>query len=140
MIELIREIQPWLQQKTFTNFHKVEGIHVSAYSPLGNANSIYSKGQQYPQLMADETLTAIGKKHGKTGAQTALAWGINMGFSVLPKSKTPERIIENLGADFELPQEDMDKIAGLDKKLRLNDPSAGFRWNFYEGLDGKEAY
>jgi hypothetical protein len=30
------------------------------------------------------------------------------------------------------------KIDGLDKKLRFNDPSESFGWNFYSDLDGKK--
>ena len=32
----------------------------------------------------------------------------------------------------------MKKIDALDKKLRFNDPSGSFGWNFYKDLDGKE--
>jgi len=61
-------------------------------------------------------LVEIGKKHNKTGAQIALAWGITKGHSVLPKSKTPSRIAANLEGDFKLPEEDMKKIESIDKK------------------------
>ena len=33
--------------------------------------------------------------------------------------------------------EDVKKVDSLDKKLRFNDPSESFRWNFYADLDGK---
>lgn len=88
--------------------------------------------------MDDPVLVEIGKKHGKTGAQVALAWGIAMGHSVIPKSKTESRIKANLEGDFELPSEDVEEIAKIDKKLRFNDPSANFGWNFYSDLDGKK--
>jgi len=90
------------------------------------------------KLMDDPVLVEIGKKHGKTGAQVALAWGISMGHSVIPKSKTESRIKANLEGDFELPKEDVDKIAKIDKKMRFNDPSANFGCNFYSDLDGKK--
>ena len=80
----------------------------------------------------------IGKKYNKSGAQVALAWGIQSGHSVLPKSKTPSRIKDNLDGDFKLEQADLDKIANIDKKLRFNDPSGNFGWNFYADLDGKK--
>ena len=90
------------------------------------------------KLIDDPTLVEVGKKYGKTGAQVALAWGIAQGNSVLPKSKTPNRIEENYGGDFKLSEEDMQKIACVDRKFRLNDPSKGFRWNFYADLEGKQ--
>ena len=49
------------------------------YSPFGNQNEIYSKGQEMGKLMDDPTLVEIGKKYNKSGAQVALAWGIAKG-------------------------------------------------------------
>ena len=105
---------------------------------FGNQNEIYSSGQNIGQLIDDPTLVEIGKKYNKSGAQVALAWGIQSGHSVLPKSKTPSRIKDNLDGDFKLEQADLDEITTIDKKLRLNDPSGNFGWNFYADLDGKK--
>ncbi|KAF2018634.1 Aldo/keto reductase [Aaosphaeria arxii CBS 175.79] len=131
------ELHPWLQQNEFTQFHKEKGIHVTQYSPFGNQNEIYDSGKGIGKLMDDPVLVEIGKKHGKTGAQVALAWGIAKGHSVLPKSKTESRIKANLEGDFELSEEEVKKIESIDKKLRFNDPSARFSWDFYTDLDGK---
>ena len=90
------------------------------------------------KLIDDETLVEIGKKYGKSGAQVALAWGIAHGRTVIPKSKTESRIKQNLEGDFKLDADDVKKIDGLDKKLRFNDPSGSFGWNFYTDLDGKK--
>ena len=92
------------------------------------------------KLIDDPTLAEIGKKYGggKSGAQVALAWGVTRGHSVLPKSKTPGRIEDNIKGDFKLEEEDMKRIEGIDRKLRFNDPSGSFGWNFYEDLDGKK--
>lgn len=62
------------------------------YSPFGNQNNIYDSGKDMGKLMDNPVLVEIGKKHGKTGAQVALAWGIAKGHSVIPKSKTENRI------------------------------------------------
>lgn len=80
----------------------------------------------------------IGKKYGKTGAQVALAWGIAHGHSVIPKSKTPERVRANLEGDFKLDEQDVLKINGMDRKLRFNDSSDSFGYNFFTDLDGKQ--
>jgi alcohol dehydrogenase (NADP+) len=53
-------------------------------------------------------------------------------------SKTESRIKSNLEGDFTLPQEDVAKIDVIDKKLRFNDPSKSFGWDFYTDLDGKK--
>lgn len=132
------ELHPWLQQKKFDEWHKSKGIHLTQYSPFGNQNAIYSKGEDLGKLMEDPVLVEIGKKYNKTGAQVALAWGIAHGRSVIPKSKTESRIKANLEGDFKLDADDVKKIDSIDKKFRFNDPSDSFGWEFYSDLDGKQ--
>ena len=57
---------------------------------------------------------------------------------MIPKSKTPQRIKDNLGGDFKLEPEDLKKLDGLDKKLRFNDASKSFGYDYFKDLDGKE--
>ena len=132
------ELHPYLQQKGFADWHRQKGINITQYSPFGNQNEIYSKGQDMGKLIDDPALAEIGKKYGsgKSGAQVALAWGIAKGHAVVPKSKTPARIRENLEGDFELSKEDVEKVDALDKKLRFNNPSGNFGWEFYKDLEG----
>ena len=73
------ENHPWLAQHDFFKFHKDNGIVVMQYSPFGNQNEIYDKGQKMGKLMDDPKLVEIGKKYNKSGAQVALAWGISKG-------------------------------------------------------------
>lgn len=128
------ELHPYLQQKAFVDWHKSKGIHVTQYSPFGNSNPIY--GSKVGLLIDDPLINEVGQKYGKSGAQVALAWGIAEGHSVIPKSKTPARIKANLEGDFKLAPEDVQKINTIDKKLRFNNPSAMFGYQFYTGLDG----
>ncbi|KAL8770056.1 MAG: hypothetical protein Q9209_004094 [Squamulea sp. 1 TL-2023] len=128
------EVHPYLQQNEACEWFQGKGIHVQQCSPQ---NEIYSKGQNMGKLIDDPFLVEIGKKYNKNGAQVALAWGIAHGRSVLPKSKTPSRIKDNLEGDFKLDAEDPEKLKGLDKGMRFNDPSANFGFNFYIGEDGK---
>jgi len=132
------ELHPWLQQHAFCEFNNTKGIHITQYSPFGNQNEIYDSGKHLNKLMDEPVLIEIGKKYNKSGAQVALAWGIAQGHSVIPKSKTESRIKQNLEADFKLSKEEVEKINGLDKKLRFNDPSESFGWNFYKDLEGKK--
>ncbi|KAJ4355104.1 hypothetical protein N0V95_003227 [Ascochyta clinopodiicola] len=132
------ELHPWLQQKDFVEYNRSKGIHVTHYSPLGNQNGAYNNSSSdYGKLIDDPVLMDIGKKHGKSSAQVALAWGITLGHSVIPKSKTLSRIKENLESDFSLDEEDLGRIERLDKKLRFNDPSDTFDYNYFADLDGK---
>lgn len=57
---------------------------------------------------------------------------------MLPKSKTPSRIKANLEGDFKLESADVKKIDGIDKKLRFNDSSKDFGYDFFADLDGKK--
>jgi alcohol dehydrogenase (NADP+) len=89
-------------------------------------------------LEDDPTLVEIGKTYNETGAQVALAWGVTLGHSVLPKSKTPSRINENLDGDFKLESVDLERVRSLDRKLRFGDMSKNFGYNLYLSLDGKQ--
>lgn len=132
------ELHPYLQQHAFTKWHADHSIHVTQYSPFGNQNPIYTKNAEMNKLIDDPVLAEIGQTYGKSGAQVALAWGIAQGHSVIPKSKTPSRIEQNFGGDFQLAKEDVERISELDKKMRFNDPSAAFGWDFYTDLEGKQ--
>ena len=135
------ELHPYLAQHSFCQFHADKGIHITQYSPFGNSNPTYSKGEDVQKLIDDPVLVEIGRKYGKNGAQVALAWGIAKGRSVIPKSKTAARIRANFESDWGtggLEEEDVRKVDGLDRRLRFNDPSARFGWEFYKDLEGKE--
>ncbi|KAJ5595143.1 uncharacterized protein N7459_001351 [Penicillium hispanicum] len=132
------ELHPWLQQKEWTEFHRQKGIHVTQYSPFGNQNEIYGGREDHGQLVNDQKLVEIGKKYGKTSNQVALAWGISHGRSVIPKSKSPERITQNFDIAFELQASDIQQIDKLDKKLRFNDSSKDFGYELFTDLEGKQ--
>src|SRR5438045_2262649 len=80
------ETHPYLQQQSFLDWHKQQGIGVTAYSPLGNQNDVYDAGKKLDKLIETPTITKIAKKHGASGNQVVLAWGIKRGTSVVPKS------------------------------------------------------
>ncbi|RAK99316.1 aldo/keto reductase [Aspergillus ibericus CBS 121593] len=136
------EVHPYLQQKGFSEWLKEKGIHVIQFSPLGNMNDFYrqtgwSKKIAHMMRVIDQPiLKEIGEKYGKSPVQVVLAWGINSGRSVIPKSVIEWQIEENLAADFELQPEDMARIATLDAKARFNDPSLDYEWRLYSDLEG----
>ena len=132
------ELHPWLQQKDFVTLNNYNGIHVVQYSPFGNQNPLYDESDSGTHKVIEEPiLVEIGKAHGKTGAQVALAWAIAHGQSVIPKSKTEERIKQNFDIGFELSREEVDRIDGMDKKKRFSDMSDDFGYVFFKDLDGK---
>ncbi|KAF2164805.1 hypothetical protein M409DRAFT_37015 [Zasmidium cellare ATCC 36951] len=138
------EVHPYLQQKDFNVWLKSKGIHVVQFSPLGNMNDFYrqtgwSKEIAHMKRLIDQPLLQeIGNKYEKTAVQVVLAWGIKSGRSVIPKSVVDWQIEQNIGADFELSQEDLERIGTLDAKARFNDPSLDYEWRLYSDLEGTE--
>lgn len=68
-------------------------------------------------MFAEPVLQEIAQKHYKTPAQVILRWNVQQGVIVIPKSVHKERMEENLAIwNFSLDDEDMAKIAALDKE------------------------
>lgn len=66
----------------------------------------------------------LAEKHKKTAAQIVLRWGIQRNTVVIPKSSKLDRLKENFQVlDFELTEEDMQQIKGIDRKYRTNQPA-----------------
>ena len=60
---------------------------------------------------------------GKTAAQVLLRWATQRGIAVIPKSNNKDRLAQNLEVtDFDLTQDEIEAISGLDRGLRFNDP------------------
>ena len=102
------EIHPHHQQHESKTWHDKYGVQIEAWAPFGEG-----RGGMFEETVLKE----IGLKYGKTPAQVILRWHLQRGIIVIPKSTHRERMEENINVfDFELSQEDMDKIAVLDKK------------------------
>lgn len=103
------EFHPRLTQKELRDYCKAQGIQLEAWSPLMQG-----------QLLDNEVLTQIAEKHNKSVAQVILRWDLQHEVVTIPKSIKEHRIIENAYIfDFELSQEDMDKIDALNKDERV---------------------
>ncbi|KAL7095557.1 hypothetical protein ACP275_10G031700 [Erythranthe tilingii] len=85
------ECHPSWQQAKLREFCKSKGVHLTGYSPLGSPGSTWLKSE----VLKHPVLVATAEKLGKTAAQVAIRWGLQMGHSVLPKSTTESRIKEN---------------------------------------------
>ncbi|KAI4354563.1 hypothetical protein L6164_003413 [Bauhinia variegata] len=93
------ECHPSWQQLKLHAFCKSKGVHISGYSPLG-------KGHSRTDILKNPVLHMVAEKLGKTPAQVALRWGLQMGHSVLPKSTNETRIRENLDLfDWSIPED-----------------------------------
>ena len=109
------EVHPYLQQDEMRELNASHGTLTEAWSPLGSG-----KG-----LLDDPVLTQIAERHGATAAQVVLAWHLQIGNVVIPKSVTPSRIAENFNAtSVTLSDADLEQIAALDNGTRYGgDPS-----------------
>lgn len=98
------ELHPAFQQRDQRAVMAKHDIKIESWSPLGSGRALN-----------DPAIAAIGKKYGKTVAQTIIRWHLQEGLIVIPKSMRKERIEENAAVfDFELSAEDMTAIAALD--------------------------
>ena len=114
------ELHPYLQQPEMLDFCCKNGVHLTAYSPLGSLDRrAVIKSESDPILLEDATISAIAKRHQATPAQVLISWAIQRGTVVIPKSVNPDRLKQNLAAaEVSLTEEDMQVIAGLDRNCR----------------------
>lgn len=104
------ECHPYLAQKDIKDFCEEHGIQMEAWSPI----------MQGGEVLENHYVQEIAKNHDKTGAQVILRWHLQNNRVVIPKSVTPSRIEENFDVfDFELTQNEMEKLNSLDSGTRL---------------------
>lgn len=108
------ESHPLLQQKELVDFGRENDIVITAYSPLG------SGGSDEESVLDNTVIKEIAHKIKATPAQVVLAWQMQRGVVVIPKSVHENRLRENLAAiNIELDEDDMAKIDELDKHYRF---------------------
>lgn len=104
------EVHPYFQEQELKQFLSQEGMVIQAWYPLGHGDKA---------LLEEPLFTELGKKYGKTNAQIILRWHIQDGNIVIPGSKNPSHIKDNFDLfDFSFTEEEMEKIAALDKNTR----------------------
>lgn len=102
------ETHPHNQQIEAHEWMKKYGVQHEAWAPFGEGRG---------GMFEEPLLVEIGKKYGKTAAQVILRWDMQRNIVAIPKSTHIERMEQNFDIfDFELSEEDMAKIATLDKK------------------------
>ncbi|CAN1275471.1 NADPH-dependent aldo-keto reductase, chloroplastic [Linum perenne] len=109
------ECHPVWQQSKLHAFCQSKGVHLSGYSPLGSPGTTWIKGD----VLKNPILTMVAEKLGKTPAQVALRWGLQMGHSVLPKSTKEARIKENFqvyDCDWSIPDELFAKFSEIEQE------------------------
>jgi 2,5-diketo-D-gluconate reductase B len=106
------ELSPYLQSRKLVEFLRGAGIHVTSYMTLA-----------YGKVLGDPVLATIAERRHATPAQVALAWAMQLGYSVIPSSTKRENLASNLLAQtLHLTDEDMAQIAALERNGREVDP------------------
>ncbi|XP_029455622.1 prostaglandin F synthase 1-like [Rhinatrema bivittatum] len=126
------ECHPYLNQKKLQEFCKMNDIVLVAYSVLGSIR-VDTEWQNHnaPAVIEDPVITMIGQKYKKSPAQVSIRYMLQRGIVTIVKSFNPKHIQENFQVfDFELPEEDMKLIDGLNKNLRY--------WDFKQFKDHPE--
>ncbi|GGI07047.1 aldo/keto reductase [Egicoccus halophilus] len=114
------EHHPYLGVDAIERVLEEHGGFLTAYSPLARGN-----------VSDDATLTEIGEAHGVSAAQVTLRWMLQKPDTVaIPKSGNPDRIRTNFAVfDFELDDDELQRIGELERQERLIDPEGGPDWD-----------
>lgn len=123
------ECHPYLQQRALAACCGSHGIHLTAYSPLGSPDRPATlRHINERRVIDDPCIAEIAHRHAATPAVVLLAWHLAKGRSVLCKSTSPSRLIENLGArSLGLSFEDIGAIDAICLQQRYVSPEAWFR-------------
>ncbi|EGG19785.1 hypothetical protein DFA_06886 [Cavenderia fasciculata] len=110
------ELNPYNTQQRLKYFCHLNGIQLTAYSPLGHG-----------KLITDKVVCELAKKYNRSVANILCRWAIQQGFTVIPKSVNPDRIKDNFKVlDFKIDESDMSILNNLNKNLRTCDPDSIF--------------
>jgi 2,5-diketo-D-gluconate reductase A len=102
------EIHPYLAQDDLRAFDADHDIVTEAWSPIAQG-----------KVLDDPAIVAVAERLGRTPAQVVLRWHIQRGDVVFPKSVNRSRMEENFALfDFELGDDDMATLTGLDRNER----------------------
>ena len=117
------EIKPHVIQMEAHPYYRDEET-IAALAPCGCCvMAWYPLGHGDHALLEEPVVKELAEKYGKSTAQVILRWHTQVGNIVIPGSTNPERIKVNLDIfDFELTEEEMKQMAGLNKNVRYYYP------------------
>ena len=96
---------------------------MTAFSSLGQGQSYTGLGYENMVGIKEDVVIITATRLGVTPAQVALRWGIQRGYSVIPKSENEQRVKENFSIEgFNLSNADMEKMKSFEKNFIFNYP------------------
>lgn len=113
------ELHPHFAQKEVRDYCYKHNIKVESWSPIGGDGG---------KLLEEPVFMTIGQKYNKSPAQVIIRWHLQNNLIVIPKSVHQDRIEQNINVfDFELSNEDMALIDGLEERQRVGpDPDTAY--------------
>jgi diketogulonate reductase-like aldo/keto reductase len=121
---LQNERNPYFQQSDMMAYIAPYGPVMMDWFPLGGRGDNIVPSERQQSLFENEVIVEIAEAHDRTAAQVILRWHIQSGGIAIPGSRNPDHILENITIfDFELTEEEMQKIAALETDI----PSFDFR-------------
>ncbi|MDE7326246.1 MAG: aldo/keto reductase [Lachnospiraceae bacterium] len=107
------ETHPYHQSMEMKEHIAKYGTVMESWFPLGGRGNTQT-------LFQDETISSIAKAHDKTSAQVILRWHLQAGNIAIPGSSNEAHIKENFEIfDFELSEDEMQRITDIDKDQRF---------------------
>lgn len=101
------ECHPYYPAEAVKDFCDAQNIAIQAWFPLGHGNA---------DMIHDPVFEAFARRYGKSTAQIILRWHVQMGFGMVPGSRSFAHIEENARIfDFALTEEEMADIAALNR-------------------------
>jgi len=105
------ELHPNNPSPKLVAYNTSKGIHSTGYSCLGSTGS---------PLYKDQNLLKLAENKGKTVQQVLLMWGLQHGWSVIPKTVNKDRIVANFQLDdWSLTEEEMKTIDSLPDRFKV---------------------
>ena len=114
------EYHPFLSQREVLEVARNNDLLVTAYSPLARG-----------EVSDNDTLQEIGEAHGKSATQVSLRWLVQQDHvAAIPKASSADHREDNLDVfDFELSDDEMQRLHGLARGERIIDPDFAPDWD-----------
>jgi diketogulonate reductase-like aldo/keto reductase len=119
------ELHPYLNQHDMRQYCAKHNIFITSYSPLSNLKRENEREEDASALF-NPVIQEIAKSKHKTTAQIIIRWHLQHGLIVIPKTVTPERLVENSQVyDFALSDNEMrqiDQLGETNRRRFINPP------------------
>ncbi|WP_455677032.1 aldo/keto reductase [Pseudoscardovia suis] len=101
------------------DYCKKQGILVEAYSPIAHG-----------VVLGNPQITSMAQRYGVSPAQLCIRYDLQLGLLPLPKTANPDHMRTNAQVDFEISDEDMEALKGMEHIKDYGDQSF---WPVYGG-------